>query len=281
MNKKIVKSNKAPISRSMGPNVRQVIPSAVGNIDPFVFLDHFGPFEKQPNSGGVPPHPHAGIATITYLFAGSNRHQDSYGHDVVVHAGDIAWMQAGKGIIHAEGMNEGKTTPELVHGLQFWISLPAKDKFIEPDFFFYKSADLPTFRIDDATVKVLCGDILGHTSPVKSLSPAYIFEVKIPANQQVEIPIKTGDTCALYMIEGNLLADNKTLMPTTITQFDTEGDKLAVNAVTDCQFMLLGGTALNEPIVGYASYVMNSEEQIRQVIRDYQSGKMGNLTISK
>ena len=279
MNKKILKSAKSPNSRSMGPNVRQVIPSALGHIDPFVFLDHFGPFEKQPNSGGVPPHPHAGIATITYLFSGSNRHQDSYGHDAMVHAGDLAWMQAGKGIVHAEGMNENRTQPEVVHGLQFWISLPAKDKFIEPDFFFHPAADLPVFNIGEATVKVLCGSILGHTSPVKSLSPAYIFEVKIPAQQQIEIPLNTGDSCGLYLVSGNVLLDDRALLPTTITAFDTEGDTLSVRSVTDSHFMLLGGKPLNEPIVGYASYVMNSEEQILQVIQNYKMGKMGTVEI--
>ncbi len=277
MNKKILKSGKAPKSRSMGPNVRQVIPSALGDIDPFVFLDHFGPFEKKPGSGGVPPHPHAGIATITYLFSGSNRHQDSYGHDAMVHSGDIAWMQAGKGIVHAEGMNENRTLPEVVHGLQFWISLPAKDKFIDPDFFFHPSSELPLITLNKATVKILCGSISGHTSPVKSLSPAYIFEVKTPANQQIEIPIKTGDSCGLYLIEGVLIADEKQLMPTTLTQFDTEGDLLSVHATADSHFILLGGTPLNEPIVGYASYVMNTEAQIQQVMRDYQTGKMGTL----
>jgi quercetin 2,3-dioxygenase len=263
----------------MGPNVRQVIPSALGNIDPFVFLDHFGPVEKKPDGQGVPPHPHAGIATITYLFAGSNRHQDSYGHDAMVYAGDIAWMQAGKGIVHSEGMNENRTESETVHGLQFWISLPAKDKFIEPDFFYHPSADLPTVNINDATIKVLCGELLGHLSPIKSLSPAYIYEVKIPAHQTIEIPCTIGDTTGLYMVSGSLNADNQTLLPISITAFDTIGDKLVLRADEDSHCMLFGGTPLNEPIVGYASYVMNSEEQIRQVMTDYQMGKMGTIKI--
>lgn len=277
MNKKIIKLQLSPKSRSMGPNVRQVIPSAINHIDPFVFLDHFGPVEKKPNGQGVPPHPHAGIATITYLFEGSNRHQDSYGHDEMIYTGDIAWMQAGKGIVHAEGMNENKTHSEIVHGLQFWISLPAKDKFIEPDFFYHPSKDLPIFKIKTATVKVLCGDLLGYQSPVKSLSPAFIYEIKISANEVIEIPIKTGDTIGLYMIEGRLNVDDQILLPTTITGFDTEGDTLNLKANEDSHLILLGGTPLNEPIVGYASYVMNSKEDIERVILDYQMGKMGKL----
>ncbi len=279
MNKLIFHTQKAYASRSMGPFVKQVIPGAVSNVDPFVFLDHFGPIEKGPGSGGVPPHPHAGIATITYLFSGSNRHQDSLGNDVTIHAGDVAWMQAGKGIIHAEGMAEHRTETETIHGLQLWISLPAKDKFIDPAFFHYPSTTLPSFEHNGAIIKVLAGSLLGRISPVKSLSPAYIFEVNIPAGTQIEIPITEGDTCGLYMITGNLAIADKQLLQGTISKFDTTGDALTIAASADSHFIILGGTPLQEPIVAYASFVMNSEEQIAQVMDNYRNGKMGTLTI--
>lgn len=279
MNKKIARSGKAHASRSMGPHVRQVLPSVINHIDPFVFLDHFGPFERQPGAQGVPPHPHAGISTVTYLFSGSNRHQDSRGHDSQVHAGDIAWMQAGKGIVHAEGMNEQRTTPETVHGLQFWISLPAKDKFIEPAFYHYSSEQLPVLTFGNSTLKVLCGELLGKASPVKSLSPAFMYEVKMSKGETLEIPLNAGDTAGLYMVQGEVEVDETRLLPITMTSFETEGDSLSVTAIDDAHFMLFGGTPLNEPIVGYASYVMNSEEQILQVMQDYQRGKMGLLEV--
>ena len=279
MNKRIVSSFSAQASRSMGPNVRQVIPSAIEHIDPFVFMDHFGPMEKLPGGQAVPPHPHAGIATITYLFSGSNRHQDSYGHDQVINAGDMAWMRAGKGIIHAEGMNENRSGSETIHGLQFWISLPAKDKFIEPDFFHYPSEQFPVLQMDGATIKILCGALEGHRSPVESLSPAYMFEIKIPAVQSLTLPIASGDTCGLYMVNGRLLSDEKVLLPTAMTAFDVQGDQISIQAQEDSHLLVFGGTPLNEPIVGYASYVMNSIEQIHQVMNDYQTGKMGTLII--
>ncbi len=277
MNKRILNSNKAQASRSMGPNVRQVIPSAISHIDPFVFLDHFGPLEKKPGSPGVPPHPHAGIATITYLFEGSNRHQDSRGHDAVINAGDIAWMHAGKGIVHAEGMNENRVDSEMVHGLQFWISLPAKDKFIEPEFYHHTSNELPEFKLGEALIKVLCGELPGHSSPIKSLSPAFIYELKIPKNQSIQIPINEGDTAGLYLVKGHLNIDNESLLPTSMTSFSIDGSSLEIKALEESHLMLFGGTPLNEPIVGYASYVMNNEAQIRQVMLDYQMGKMGTL----
>lgn len=280
MIKKLIASHKATPSRSMGPHVRQVIPSAIDNLDPFVFLDHFGPFEKLPNAQGVPPHPHAGIATVTYLFSGSNRHQDSYGNEAMIYAGDLALMQAGKGIVHAEGMNEDRQSPETIHGLQIWISLPAKDKFSEPAFYHYPSEQLPHFQQDDIYIKVICGEVLGHISPVKTPSPAYIFEVKLPANKRLEIPIKEGDTCGVYVISGNVYADDKNLQPTIMSKFDNLGDSLVLQTKeTASHIVILGGTPLDEPIVAYASFVMNSSDQIRQVIADYQQGKMGTLIL--
>lgn len=275
--KSIKSIHKAPASRGMGPHVKQVIPSAVDNLDPFVFLDHFS-VVKQPGSGGVPPHPHAGIATITYLFEGSNRHRDSLGNDQLVKAGDLAWMQAGKGIIHSEGMRENRTEPENVEGVQIWISLPAKDKFIQPDFFFYPAQALPLHTTEQGiTVKVICGESFGLQSPVKSLSPAYILEVKMPAGTSFRIPINTGNTCGVYGINGSIAVDGKLLTRNVIAEMDMENDALELKAETESHCIVLGGKPLNEPIVGYASYVMNDQTQIMQVMSDYQAGKMGNL----
>lgn len=277
MNKKIRKSSLSPNSRSMGPHVRQVIPSAIEHIDPFVFLDHFGPLDKTPEGAGVPPHPHAGISTITYLFQGSNRHQDSLGNDFMVYARDMAWMQAGKGIVHAEGMNENRMEVEVVHGLQFWISLPSAQKFIDPDFFHYPSASLPMIGMGKATVKVLCGELNEKQSPVQSLSPAFMFEVNIPAQEELTIPLVEGNTLGLYMVSGSISVNNKELLPTSMTSFEKEGSELKLTSSQDSHFILFGGKPLDEPIVGYASFVMNNMEQIQQVMDDYHSGKMGTI----
>lgn len=275
--KKIQHSAIAPISRSMGPHVKQVIPSGVEHLDPFVFLDHFGPFEKTPNFQGVPPHPHAGIATITYLIDGSNRHVDSYGHDAMIEKGDLAWMRAGKGIVHAEGINDPNNPSKTIHGLQLWISLPAKDKFIEPDFFHYKSNTLPQFNIDNAQIKLLVGELLNHTSHVESLSPAYIYEIKQEANSSIEIPIKKGYTSGIYLIDGEITTDNKSLAAGTITKFEEKGDAIQIKANQPAHYFILGGEPLNEPIVAYASFVMNSKTQIQQVIDAYHNGEMGEI----
>lgn len=277
MERKISTPFRAHPSRSMGPHVRQVIPSAHPAFEPFVFLDHFGPFEKYPKSSGVPPHPHAGIATVTYLFQGSNRHQDSYGHDVLIQAGDLAWMHAGKGIVHAEGMNENRTEKEVIHGLQLWVSLPATAKFSEPDFFHYPKELLPEFEINNCTIKVLCGELFGNTSPVKSLTPTLLWEIKMPAGSSIELPIPKDYDCGIYTISGIAVCQNQVLRPIHISGLHQGGDSVILEAGEDAHLIILGGMPLQEPIVAYASFVMNSEEQIRQVIRDYQEGKMGEV----
>ena len=277
MEKKIIASIIAPISKSMGPHVRQVIPSTVGDLDPFVFLDHFGPFTKSPDFKGVPPHPHAGIATITYLLEGSNRHQDSYGHEALISSGDLAWMQAGKGIVHAEGMDELGTENETVHGLQFWISLPAKDKFIEPDFFHYKKEQFPVINENGIEYKIVVGELKGEKSPVKSLSPAMIFDIQITENSQIELPIQDKYSSGIYVIEGEIEIEGKKLLPTSMTKFSLEGETITIKAESNARIIVLGGLPLNEPIVGYASFVMNSMEQIQQVMTDYQMGKMREI----
>lgn len=273
--KKIISKAKSPISKSMGPHVRQVVPSAVGYFDPFVFLDHFGPIEKRPESQGVPPHPHAGITTITYLFSGSNRHQDSKGNDQMIYAGDLGMMQAGGGIVHSEGMNEGRTESEQVHGLQLWLSLPAKDKFSEPDFFYYPSADLPKFNHEGAEIKVLIGDLLGKKSPAKTLMPAFLYDIDIKANGKLNLDFNSGDTVGVYAITGEIEIDGESLKAEHIAKLDSNETELQIKAKSDSKFVILGGTPMNEPIMAYASFVMNTKEQILQVIQNYENGKMG------
>lgn len=259
---------------SLGDDVRQVIPTAVAAVDPFVFLDHYGPFEKQPGWEGVPLHPHAGIATITYLLAGTNRHIDSYGHDALMHKGDLAWMTTGKGIQHAEGRHGPDMEVETSHGIQFWISLPAADKFTEPSFQHYVAADLPRIERDRATITILAGSLDAETAPTAGLSPAYIYDLDITAPTSVSLPIADGDTAAVYVIEGNAVVNGTQVDQLHIATFSTDGDTLTIDTEGAARAVVFGGTPLNEPIVSYASFVMNSEAQIQKVLASYQNGEM-------
>ena len=195
----------------------------------------------------------------------------------MIEPGDIAWMRAGKGIVHAEGINDPNNPSKIMHGLQLWISLPAKDKFIEPDFFHYKSDTLPSFQEENAHIKVVVGELFKHRSPVESLSPAYIYEIKQEADSQLEIPISTGYTAGIYLIDGEINSDDKTLTSSSITKFETAGETILIHAISKAHYFVLGGEPLNEPIVAYASFVMNSKEQIQEVIDAYRNGEMGTI----
>jgi redox-sensitive bicupin YhaK (pirin superfamily) len=276
-NKTIQKFGKAGPNPSMGPHVLQVMPAAIETAEPFIFLDHFGPFIKHPGESGVPPHPHAGISTVTYLFEGSNRHRDSLGNDVLIKAGDIAWMKAGGGIIHSEGMNEDRAKPESIHGLQLWVSLPAIHKFDAPNFQHYPSNLLPEITFTNYSVKVLCGSLQDTISPVISDSPAYLYHIKAVTGAEISLSVRPGYSCVLYVATGRAVCEGETIGKGTMIQFSAEGELLHVGCIDSGDFVVMGGEILGEPIVGYASFVMNSYEQISRVIADYQAGRMGQL----
>lgn len=262
---------------SMGPDVRQVLPSAIDQVDPFVFLDHYGPFEKPAGWEGISDHPHAGITTVTYLMSGTNRHQDSLGNDSISEEGDLSWMRAGRGIVHAEGRFTQSSESEISHGVQFWLTLPAKDKFIEPAYTHYAADDLPVFEDHGVRVKILCGQWGDARSPVKSESPAYIFDITLEANSNVSVPVRSGDSCGLYVIDGEVEYDDQTLSQLSITRFDREGYGLNITTSQGGRIVVFGGTPLDEPIVSRGSFVLNSEEQIQEVIKRYHVGEMGTI----
>jgi redox-sensitive bicupin YhaK (pirin superfamily) len=273
----IQKIGKARPNHSMGPHVLQVMPSAVETAEPFIFLDHFGPFSKRPGESGVPPHPHAGISTVTYLFEGSNRHRDSLGNDVVIQAGDIAWMKSGGGIIHSEGMNELRTEHETIHGVQIWVSLPAANKFDAPFFQHFTADMLPAQTFGEYTVRVLCGHYGDAVSPVQTDSPAYLFHIRANSGAVIKASVVSGYTCVLYCASGGAVCEAETIAKGCMVQYSEEGDQVEFRCTEAGDFILMGGQFLGEPIVGYASFVMNSYEQISRVISDYQAGRMGHL----
>jgi redox-sensitive bicupin YhaK (pirin superfamily) len=155
--------------------------------------------------------------------------------------------------------------------------LPAKDKFIEPAFNHYPNAVFPRVNINYVDIKVICGDLLGAHSPVESLSPTCMYELKMPAESNVHLPIKEGYTCGLYVVKGSVNEDGHRLLPSTMTRFETEGEGIDLSANEESLIFVFGGEPLNEPIVAYGPFVMNSQEQIGQVIHDYEAGKMGEI----
>lgn len=277
MYKEIQSNFKAPISKEMGAHVKQVIPSTASDVDPFVFLDHFGPLSVKGSSQGVPPHPHAGIATLTYLFSGKNFHQDSQGNSLHSEAGDLLWMTAGRGIVHAEGSRKPQSSEILLHGLQIWYSLHSKLKYTQPSANVYPSKDLPEFDYEGQRVKVILGSLAGHTSKVQTPSPTYMYEFKTQKDSLIEIPTPKGSTCGLYLIKGHIGINETSIPQLHFVKFSEEGQKLEIDSIKESHFVILGGVPHGEPIVSYGPFVMNSRAQIQKANEDYKKGKFGKI----
>ena len=189
--------------------VRRLLPAAARrSVGPFVFFDHFGPVTELPGANhDVRPHPHIGLATVTYLFDGVMMHRDSLGTGQLIEPGAINWMTAGRGIVHSERRPEQLRDREYVnHGLQLWVALPREHEEDAPSFTHTPAHAIPEADLGDARVRVLVGQALGQTSPVAASSPTLYLDVMLPAGGTLELPPLAREM-AVYAVSGRLSAD--------------------------------------------------------------------------
>lgn len=232
-------------SRNLGGfTVKRILPSVgMKSVGPWVFFDHMGPATFAAGKGiDVRPHPHIGLATVTYLFDGEIQHKDSLGTDVAVKPGDINLMVAGHGIVHSERQRPETTKqPHRAHGLQLWLALPKADEEGEPSFHHYDGASLPIVKLDNAQVKVLIGYAFGQQSPVKTFSETLYLEVDLKAGKSLELP--RVEELALYVVSGSLTIEHTILTEHHMGIFK-EAKSITVTAQTDTHCVLVGGAAL-------------------------------------
>ena len=193
-----------PRIRSLGEfDVRRVLPSAERRmVGPFVFLDHMGPAVFPPGKGiAVRPHPHIGLATITYLFEGEIMHRDSLGYVQLIQAGAVNLMTAGRGIVHSERASDDLAVTSRLHGIQSWLALPVEIEEMPPGFLHYPTASLPELTLGGATVRVIMGAAYGARSPVVTYSPTLYLEVRLPAGSELALPNDVSERAA-YVTEG-------------------------------------------------------------------------------
>ena len=270
-----------PRDRDLGDGftVRRLLPSgrrrAVG---PFVFFDHFGPTRFSPGRGlDVRPHPHVNQATVTYLFEGEIHHRDSLGSSEVIRAGDVNWMNAGRGIAHSE-----RTPPALraagstVHGLQLWVGLPRAHEESAPAFRHYPAATLPVVRREGAEIRVLVGDAFGARSPVETFSRVAYLDVRLDAGASLELPVGDPER-GLYLVEGRLDAGGQTFPPAHMLLL--RPDRPAhLHAEVASRFVLIGGDPFPEPRHIWWNFVSSSEariEEARLAWRDHRGDPRG------
>lgn len=273
----------AATTAKVGPMmVKRALPVRhLKQIDPFIFIDHLPSFEvkKGADTGRIDPHPHAGFEVVTYQIDGMGFHRDSKGNEQIARPGDINWMTSGKGIIHSEGIaDELKEKGGNSSLMQTWINLPAAQKFIEPSFRHFASADLPEIKEENSWVKVLIGQYKNAASLITTHTSMYYYHVQLKAGTTFTYGVAPEHTAGIYVMDGEMKVLQHAAEKGSIVAMNNDGDTIAVKAVSDTNFIAFGGLPINEPMVSYGPFVMNDAREIEQAIDDYQTGKMGVLS---
>jgi len=268
-----------------GLPIRQPLPTrAVEQIDPFLLLHHANikaPAHVKPDHAGVGPHPHRGFSPVTFIFQGGVHHRDSRGHNSTVYAGGAQWMNAGRGIIHSE------RPPDDIHEIggrqeiiQLWINTPAKHKMDVPSYFPVKSEDVPSATSEDGKVKVnvFSGELLGIKGPVPSQAVVNAATLVFQQGGKISIPLPANHNAFIYLLDGQLNVDGFGLVDELhLVHFKNDGDGVSLETTQNTRVLLLSGEPLNEEVVSHGPFVMNTQTQILEAMRDYQMGKMGIL----
>lgn len=248
-----------------GFHVHRVLPAVhKKTVGPFVFLDHMGPVENDEIV--VRPHPHIHLATVTYLFAGAIHHRDSLGSHRVIEPGAINWMNAGKGIVHSERSQQRMH----LHGLQLWVGLPRSAEASEPTFDHYPAASLPTYSDRGISMRVLAGSSYGITSPVKTKSPLFYFDVKLDAGSRFELPDDYRERAA-YVISGALQHGGERIEPMRLAVF-TPGTSPVLVADGDTRFVVIGGEPLDGPRYIWWNFVSSERDRIIEAAHAWRAG---------
>ena len=257
-----------------GFSVRRLLPYASHRmVGPFIFFDHMGPAEFAPGEGmDVRPHPHIGLATVTYLFEGAILHRDSLGSERVIEPGAINWMTAGRGIVHSERTPpERRKTGGRVHGLQCWVALPAKYEELEPSFAHHPGDTLPVKSIGGARIQLLLGDGFGMKSPVVCYSDIIYADIMLEKNARLEVPGGSRELAA-YVVEGSVTVGDEVLGPCSMA-VAVSGGSLTIEASERSRLMLLGGEALEGERFIFWNLVSSSRERIERAKTDWAQGR--------
>ncbi|MBU0589887.1 MAG: pirin family protein [Gammaproteobacteria bacterium] len=256
--------------------VRRLLPAAkCRSVGPFVFFDHFGPVSVEPGvSHDVRPHPHIGLATVTYLFDGAIAHRDSLGYSQTIEPGAVNWMTAGRGIVHSERRPEGMRNSTYVnHGVQLWAALPQAHEEAEPAFIHTPAAAIPQLKVQDAQVRVLIGEAFGERSPVATYAPTVYLDVQLAAGGTLDLPALAQEL-ALYAVDGDLRLSGQTLARHTLAVLEP-GKVMRIQADSATRLMVLGGDALDGTRHMWWNFVSSRKERIVQAAADWQAQRMG------
>ena len=247
-------------------------------LDPFLMLDAFGSDKPDDYIAGFPDHPHRGFETVTYMIAGRMLHRDSAGHEGLLESGGVQWMTAGRGVIHSEIPQQ---TDGVMEGFQLWLNLPGRDKMNAPWYRDFKAQELPRFVTPDGVaVTVIAGHSHGVTGAVtRDASAPLYLDIHLPGGAQFAQTLPAAHNAFVYVYRGEVRIGGQTvpLQRMALLANDAGADGVVIEATADAQVLLIAGQPLNEPIAQYGPFVMNTQQEIHQAIRDFRDGTLGEL----
>ncbi len=252
----------------------------VSQVDPFLFLNHHGPQVYPQNNGGLPfgPHPHRGFETVTFILDGELMHRDSAGYESVIRAGGVQWMTAGAGIVHAELSPDAfRRAGGPMEILQLWINLPARLKMSPPNYQGVQAGAIPRIAAAQglATIDLISGEWGGAIGPVTSLTGVFMTTITMKPGAELAFDALNGRNVFLYVVRGAVDVNGCAAPAHNLAEMSLAGERVNMRAEEDAVLLFGHASPINEPVVSYGPFVMNTEQEIRQAIADYQSGKMG------
>jgi redox-sensitive bicupin YhaK (pirin superfamily) len=257
-----------------GFEVARALPAAARRmVGPFIFLDHMGPVDFASGAGmDVRPHPHIGLSTITYLFAGEIFHRDSLGFAQEIRPGEVNWMTAGRGIVHSERTRlDIRAHGGPMHGIQSWVALPDEAEEIAPSFAHHDAADLPVLEQQGVTARLIAGSAYGLTSPVAVYSPLFYLHVDLKPGAALALPAEHKERAA-FVVAGEVEHEDRTYGAERLLVF-ASGSEATLVAKTAARLMLLGGAPIGERFIWW-NLVSSRRERIRQGKEDWIAGRM-------
>jgi len=259
-------------------------------LSPFLMLDYAAPMQFEPavKPRGVGEHPHRGFETVTIVYQGEVEHRDNSGGGGKIGPGDVQWMTAASGIIHDEfHSREFTRSGGMLEMVQLWVNLPAKDKKAAPGYQSLLSRDIPVVELAGGTasasgagsagqLRVIAGEYQGQRGPARTFTPMDVWDVRLNRGRSAEFSFAEGRTLALVVLHGTVLVNGaQVAREAQLVLLDRRGSEMSIEANSDAVILVLSGEPIDEPVVGYGPFVMNSEAEIRQAISDFNSGRFG------
>jgi hypothetical protein len=285
--KSVIEVEKAPAMHWVGDGfpVRSLFSyhSHGKQLSPFLLLDHAGPatFPAADRPRGVGQHPHRGFETVTIVYQGAVEHRDSTGSGGIIGPGDVQWMTAGSGILHEEFHSADFTRQGgVMEMVQLWVNLPARHKMVSPGYQAIVADEIPIVQLpDDAgTLRVIAGDFAGQHGPAHTFTPLSVWDVSLKRDGQLVAELPQGWTAAVVLLRGTVLVNEDAVARDgELITLDRAGTQLTIEANDEATLLVLAGEPIDEPIAGHGPFVMNSSAEISAAIRDYQSGRFGEL----